>query len=54
MQKRRLLPIAPNVYNYVLLSSLATVIFFLCEFWVLFALSFIAFIFILFFYVSIL
>ena len=50
MQKRRLLPIAPNVYNYVLLSSLATVIFFLGEFWVLFALSFIAFIFILFFF----
>lgn len=50
MQKRKFLPIAPNVYNYVLLSFLATVIFLLCEFWVLGTLSFMAFLFVLFFF----
>ena len=47
---RKLLPIASNIYNYVLVSFLVTFIFLICGAWILFAISLIVSMFILFFF----
>ena len=50
MQTRRFLPIAPNIYNYVLISLILTVVFFAFNLLILSVVSFVLFLFVIYFF----